>query len=361
MWLVLMASCVLNSTVEAGPAPALEVHEWGTFTVVAGQQGTLLDWTPLSGPSDLPPFVYQQGASLRGDCHYKGCTAQVRMETPVLYFYTDTEMTVDVQVGFPEGHITEWYPQASAVDGGIDWGQVRLLAADHPAVLPTHHLDSHYYPARAVPDAALVQSCGERTEVERFLFYRGIGDFQPSITAALDQGVLTLDQVPGRALVFEAKGDRVGWTWVSGDHAQVPRPELNGELPVLFEELRSMLQDEGLTADEAASMVATWEDDWFEPGLRVMAVLPDAEVDARLPLTITPAPDRIERVLMARVEVLTPEQLDVAAAILDAHPGDDAALAALDAALGRFGGPALSQLDSERAQRLGSPQGAGNP
>ncbi len=36
----------------------LVVHEWGTFTSVAGKNGVALDWRPLNGASDLPKFVY---------------------------------------------------------------------------------------------------------------------------------------------------------------------------------------------------------------------------------------------------------------------------------------------------------------
>src|SRR5687768_18150308 len=36
----------------------LTVHEWGTFTTVAGTDGRAMDWLPLSGPTDLPCFVY---------------------------------------------------------------------------------------------------------------------------------------------------------------------------------------------------------------------------------------------------------------------------------------------------------------
>ena len=40
------------------PAPGdLTVHEWGTFTTVAGQDGLAIDWLPLGGPTDLPCFV----------------------------------------------------------------------------------------------------------------------------------------------------------------------------------------------------------------------------------------------------------------------------------------------------------------
>lgn len=33
------------------------VHEWGTFTSIAGMDGGAVGWTPLSGRDDLPCFV----------------------------------------------------------------------------------------------------------------------------------------------------------------------------------------------------------------------------------------------------------------------------------------------------------------
>jgi len=35
------------------------VHEWGTFTSVAGPDGKTAQWLPLAGPTDLPCFVEQ--------------------------------------------------------------------------------------------------------------------------------------------------------------------------------------------------------------------------------------------------------------------------------------------------------------
>src|SRR5262245_54384384 len=40
-----------------GPPPPLTVHEWGTFTTVAGPDGQAMQWLPLGGPTDLPCFV----------------------------------------------------------------------------------------------------------------------------------------------------------------------------------------------------------------------------------------------------------------------------------------------------------------
>ena len=66
-------------TQSSGP---LVVHEWGTFTSVAGEDGRAVEWLPLSGPSDLPCFVERFRLDIKGSLRGK-----VRMETPVLYFY----------------------------------------------------------------------------------------------------------------------------------------------------------------------------------------------------------------------------------------------------------------------------------
>jgi hypothetical protein len=87
----------------------LIAHEWGTFTSIAGKDGSAADWLPLSGPNDLPCFVnrFDNNASLKA-----GLVGTVRMETPVLYFYTPHELTITAEARFPQGVITEWYPYA---------------------------------------------------------------------------------------------------------------------------------------------------------------------------------------------------------------------------------------------------------
>src|SRR6058998_1129444 len=67
----------------------LIVHEWGTFTSIAGKEGVAVDWHPLNGPSDLPKFVYDDLMAEAGFRHGRTkCDASlIRMETPVVYFY----------------------------------------------------------------------------------------------------------------------------------------------------------------------------------------------------------------------------------------------------------------------------------
>jgi len=68
----------------SGPPDDLVVHEWGTFTSIAGPDGNRLDWQPLNGSTDLPPFVCRFGVKsvLRGT---------VRMESRCLYFHSSKE------------------------------------------------------------------------------------------------------------------------------------------------------------------------------------------------------------------------------------------------------------------------------
>ena len=66
-----------------GPGPLI-THEWGTFTTVAREDGSSVRWAPLSGPADLPCFV----ANLGSTTFKQRSSGLVRMETPVLYFYS---------------------------------------------------------------------------------------------------------------------------------------------------------------------------------------------------------------------------------------------------------------------------------
>jgi hypothetical protein len=81
---------------------------------------------------------------------------------------------------------------------------------------------------------------------------------------------------------------------------------MTGDLAQLRKQLVAELVEFGLYPKEAAAMVETWHDSWFEEGMRVFYVVPRPQTDALLPLKITPDPDSIARVFVGRVEVLSP-------------------------------------------------------
>ncbi|HSU89055.1 MAG TPA: hypothetical protein VLL56_09480, partial [Terriglobia bacterium] len=97
----------------ATDAPGFGVHEWGTFTSVAGENGTAITWQPFGGPTDLPCFVDRFWFVDRIRNVKGALMGTVRMETPVLYFYASREAIANVKVRFPKGVITEWYPRAA--------------------------------------------------------------------------------------------------------------------------------------------------------------------------------------------------------------------------------------------------------
>ncbi|HZS09889.1 MAG TPA: hypothetical protein VFD58_33995 [Blastocatellia bacterium] len=331
----------------------LTVHEWGTFTSVARGDGGPQYWNPLSGPSELPDFVYRGKVVASNQQCVKCNLALVRMETPVLYFYTDRETSVSVKVDFPKGTISEWYPQARDTDSGIDWGRLNILPGAQVS-FPVAQRESHYYPARETDAAPVRTSNKGKTEYEKFLFYRGIGNFDPPLRAGLAGDKVTVKN-PGteeiaQVIVFENRGGKAGWR-IGGQlkgEATFDRPVPDQPIESLHRELERILVAQGLYEKEAAAMVKTWRDSWFEDGLRVFYIVPCRATDAILPITISPAPSQLTRVLVGRAEIITPEMEKAIQAAVTQFGGDspDARAAAINTVrrYGRFAEPVLRNL-----------------
>lgn len=305
-----------TSTATSVKPDRLVVHEWGTFTSIAGKDGVALEWRPLNGATDLPKFVHtmQDGKGLR---HVRGkgeMSALVRMETPVLYFYSDREMNVTAEVKFPKGNITEWYPQARSVQAGINWGNFKIVpgAAFN---LPADYSTNHYYAARET-DAAQVQVCGtsgKPAEQEKFLFYRGVGSFDLPLSVTLTGNRLTLQnrgpERISRVIIFENRDGKTGYRVIDNLQGETSsdRPALEQNVEAVIRDLRQALISGGLYEKEADAMIKTWRNSWFEAGLRVFYILPRAITDTTLPLRIDPQPAELVRVLVGRTEVITPQ------------------------------------------------------
>ncbi|HEY3901341.1 MAG TPA: hypothetical protein VGM54_22220 [Chthoniobacter sp.] len=373
------------------------VHEWGTFTSVQGGDGVQMIWNPLVAP-DLPRFVYdrtrsQGKARIRGIvvAGKTGSAQRQRMETPVIYFYSDRTRTVDVAVRFPGGSITEWYPQESALEPNglfefnpslpvLHWRNIQVLPRFACSVpLLTEQAPSHYYAARETDSSELAQWEGGKVEFEKFLFYRGLASAEAPLTVKLDaansrQIILTntgADELP-QLFVYEIRPGGGAWLDVkhlqpgetrrasleatAGAHAITAADLSLGKAmiassPRLNTSLLDALTNAGLYPREARAMIRTWEDSWFgEPGLRVLYTLPRSWTERTLPLTIAPAPTTIERVMIARAEVITPamEQglLEQVERYVAATPEERTEVVAetRKLGLGRFTGSTLQRL-----------------
>ena len=393
---------VMFSPAQDQEAQKLVVHEWGTFTCVAGSDGIDLEWRPLLS-KDLPDFVYgpeslASGAGLRsglvcGVCGGNGCRcgeygqeirkgvdARMRMETPVLYFYTDREMDVSVRVGFPKGMITEWYPRARSVtareraNGVIDWGRFKVLPDRGEArALPGRRNGAeqdHYFYARET-DAAYVRVCGGRgePEFEKYLFYRGVGNFALSLRgqAESDRALSISNQGPDEVrhlfavCVRDGKLRYEAIDSVAAGATRRSEPAVEGSREQVMAALEKALVASGLFEKEARAMVNTWKDTYFEEGLRVLYVLPRRETDQLLPIEISPAPVKLERVLVGRLELISAEaergmEKLVEKLASEAWEERDAAQAGLKK-LGRFAEPFLRRTlqvarDAEVRERI---------
>ena len=378
-------------------------HEWGTFTSVQGGDGKLLSWRPLKTP-ELPRFVYdwkKPGLNrgfegfFAGNEPFQGKGFMItlqRMETPVIYFYSADEMNVDVSVSFPKGLITEWYPQTSQMGPSLPlntnqlsdtslkesratWKNLHIMPSNQVQKsgqpLAQDKIGSHYYAARNTEsDLVQMEFPGQTNaaELEKFLFYRGVGDFTtPLLVGVTDDGVVTVENTGGETLahlfllsVHDGYGAFASMetlashelvpfgalTSAGGDGLalkRVPLKDFQGQIAVQIE---SALTSAGLFPREAQAMVNTWKDSWFtEEGERVLYILPRTWTDETLPIYFMPQPRNLVRVMVGRAEIITPQsQRELKAVLTKAATGDAAAHELAIFRLqkfGRFAEPAL--------------------
>jgi hypothetical protein len=344
-------------TREARPVySSLTAHEWGTFTSIAGIDGRAMEWSPLTGSTDLPGFVEH----FRDPGFKLGLRGTVRMETPVLYFYDSREETVSVSVAFSQGVITEWYPHASRVEplgnlygevlhksgasGAIAWNSITLAPNRRPD-FPYEDQSGHYYAARMTSSTPLRVKTASGEQQEKFLFYRGVSTFSVPLSAVLDkEGKLRIrnhgEQEIQATILFERRGERVGYR-IGGplqEEAILDAPELTSTIDELDRDLEGILVTQGLYQDEARAMVETWRNSWFEKGSRLLYIVPPTFVNDVLPLSIRPAPAQTVRVFVGRLELVTPATEKEVATAFAAH--DTATLKAY----GRFLEPILATM-----------------
>ncbi|HEV8444770.1 MAG TPA: hypothetical protein VGQ27_14900 [Steroidobacteraceae bacterium] len=333
--------------VQAAPSRLL-VHEWGTFTSFQDERGQTiaginvddepvpffvhrLGNVPIFTTVDLPAH-WSQGAPR---CHPD---VTLRLETPVMYFYPPAgwdSKPFDVRATFVGGWLTEFYPSATA-DGldfpktidataksSLSWEGVRL---DPQATHLMPETDEGVWLApRKVASSVVREATGN--EAEKYIFYRGVGHLDAPIVVREQDGNVEVSLRPGEKqlaklprlwLVDVAANGNVRYQAIEPQgrsaHAKafpIAAANAPNALPALEAELARTLQAQGLFADEAAAMLETWSLSYFESeGLRVFFVLPQSWTDQRLPLSIS-VPADVTRVMVGRVELVTPHQREV--------------------------------------------------
>jgi hypothetical protein len=297
-------------------------------------------------------------------------------------------MTADVSVRFPQGLITEWYPQASQIgpagqigpDGstlihspanaailtnsGAFWRNI-AISPQQTGALPMNLSASHYFAAREA-EADLIESRTDTNEFEKFLFYRGAGNFATPLCVTVasndtvtvrnngNQGLADLFfiSIHGERGEFASLRDlppskSVSWINLNetnqGAGKSAPLRQFQQDIG---RKVAAALVSHGLYPAEARAMVDTWKDSWFgEEGDRILYLLPAEWTAQVLPMKLTPAPAELIRVMVGRTEILPPKlEARLAADVNAARKGDKGARAAALTelrGLGRFAEPAL--------------------
>jgi hypothetical protein len=335
------------------------VHEWGTFTSLQDVYGHAIggintDDEPvphfvhrlarllLITPTEVPPIFFQGAPKCHPD-------VTMRLETPVLYFHpaaNDSSIqTADVKVQFRGGWLTEFYPDAIAeaqgltnglfnfgsiqsnTIGTLEWSHLKI-GGDWPVTNTSAHV---WTSPRAVQSALVKATNGES---EKFLFYRGVAHIDAPLRISRSgaellfhsqlenlpvEKSLTLHSVwlvdiqPDQKLAFRALPaltlDRDANKVLARTPASfAPDDYDDSNLSELKSALKKSLVSEGLFSDEADALLNTWELSYFKsPGLRVFFIVPREWTDFYLPLKITPSTG-INRVMVGRIELVTPEQ-----------------------------------------------------
>ncbi|MEO6788771.1 MAG: hypothetical protein ABI318_21835 [Chthoniobacteraceae bacterium] len=379
--IVLIGAMLAGAGIFAADAQhACVIHEWGTFTSLQDESGDPIggintEDEPLPhfvhrlaghfllSPSEAPPHFFQGAPSCHPD-------VTMRLETPVIYFHPPKgwkPQPIDVQVRFSGGWLTEFFPSAVARAPGFDASRPDRtfvvnstdyvtgfghLRGDAAGELSWKNVtlgkegtgpetdEKVWLTPRDVSSAMIATSDGER---EKFLFYRGVGNVKASLRVVRNVAAKTIevrsegaaDDLPvaaawlvevGRdgACAFRSLG-ALG-TGVE-PRATVPdsfasdafSPEHLARLQV---EMHAALTHAGLFADEAHALLRTWEVSYFKsPGLRLFYLLPRSRIDALLPLKIS-IPAETTRVMIGRIEIVTPAQRALLARIA-AGPAPD--------------------------------------
>ncbi|MDP6943831.1 MAG: hypothetical protein QF464_06735 [Myxococcota bacterium] len=353
-----------GDTTEPPALEALVVHEWGTFTVFVGSDGEMVEGLHHA-EVPLPDFVDQRSLGPEGSDadEIMPALATTKLQNPALYLHSPDPGDVTINLAFPKGVLTRSWPpfDASTPTRGalqsLSGGQASwdLEAAPVDPSLEQISDTGLWAPMRTVDATALRAAGGD----ELFLFHGGIGRLELPVTLSTDptneQHVNVTPTTPlTRAwyvYVHEGGGVLYDLGEVEGPASFLETPTPKETNPFVFVEdatdaIEAALVEEGLYADEAAALVATWSHTVFSThGKRLLCILPQSWTDVTLPVTVNPPPQAHERVFVGRVEFLSSTRETALLEELETAMKEDAG-DALITAWGPFAEPRLRRLEA---------------
>ena len=248
--------------------------------------------------SGIPFFNYDPATGWAPRSKLRHVT--VKMETPVLYFYSPE--AVEVKVEFQGGTISQWYPKCHTCEappagayvdfaekpyaGHISW-KAKVLAPRDSTRYSTASSGQETPEWVAPRNVASNLLRGEGGEYERFLFYRGLGNFpNPVKLAFLDDSSFTVtydgdedlpwlmvydreyrvDSSPAKTLF---QGPMRAHSTITLKRGPLPLYYDSPGLLAPMDSLLAHLIQAGLNPDEARALENTWYDGYFrDDGLK---------------------------------------------------------------------------------------------
>ncbi|HKD35881.1 MAG TPA: hypothetical protein VKB78_03745, partial [Pirellulales bacterium] len=228
------------TAVQARADDPLIVHEWGTFTSLQDSSGRQIGGINIDD-EPLPPFVHNLNPFVLIQPHSlsrymsKGAPARhpfvtLRLETPVIYFHPPKHskgpIALDVDVAMHGGWLTEFYPQATPEAPGLKEGRFDFgpITSSTIGRLSWHGLTvgtsesgpetaANVWLAPRNVQAASVKAAGG--EAEKYLFYRGVGNFAAPLSVSTDQAHDRLE-IRGRfnEVLNPSDSARIGRIWL---------------------------------------------------------------------------------------------------------------------------------------------------
>lgn len=312
----------------------LVVHEWGTFTTLTSCDGQQYG-APLRSLEELPDFVYNQtyqyteydtkdrptirNANLFG--------ANMGMETPVLYFYSDRAIDFQVNINFRNGTISQFYPlptnteafispatniQLQGRTGYASWkGRILEKSTTLTTSFSNQEANAIWNHPRAVA-SNLVEVNKQR---EKYLFYRGLGHYVCPIRVENDlDKVVKITNTSNEFVPFYVCTEMVDGKLLIHSFGSLEANRCvsftrNQKLEIdVREKMIEALVAEGLYKDEAMAMIATWNESYFESsGLKVFWIVPQSIINELLPITMSPQPTELKRAFFGRIEIMEAE------------------------------------------------------
>ncbi|MGH7138912.1 MAG: hypothetical protein ACREHD_24470, partial [Pirellulales bacterium] len=249
----------------------------------------------------------------------------------------------------------------NATDSALTWhfGIRPESAIAGPSALPQVEGGERYGFARQT-DSAVVEVTDDdgAKHREKFLLYRGAGNFSLPIRLealsggkfrAVNDGSDAIDDL--FMVTIDDDGLRFREYSDLASHAvlEMQLPDTTATVSQLGDRMAAVLMATRLYDKEARAMVDTWQSSWFrEPGARLFYLVPRRLTDEIIPLTVDPKPDEVVRVLVGRMEILTPEAAQRLTELAKARDAgllkDDSEVASELERLGRFAKPAIDYL-----------------